>query len=382
MIETYQIKQLEALGHKVEVWFLGSLFGVANIDINVAPEATQYLTIIQNLKHLKTKIGELEDEPILFSQLGLMYYYPILFKVVKSRKDIVWVGRLTNKVSLVTGTQQNILASIFGTVLFFKLYKPFSNLFMYAIQKIIRKYGKATKLKAYEPDYLMVSNRKLIPHNFPKEKVILTHADDYNIHLINKKVQVDSALEDAIVFLDQMIFYHPDFKDVKEEHENIESYYKSLNTFLNNISEKYNKTVVIAGHPESEKYPNYAQRFPGKQFVIGKSVALVRSSYLVVTHYSAAVNFATIYNKPVLLIESVLFARRERIIDAIKLVSSMLDAPIIKMESFDVTYLNLNTAPNYNEYREKYIKPSGTPDELSHPYVVKHILSKNESRAL
>lgn len=375
MIETYQINQLRESGHQVEIWHLGNLFGMSkNVTIN-APAIMEYMVMIENFGVLKEKIKKLEKNSILFSTLGLLYYYPVLYKIIKARKDLIWIGRITKNLPTEKKKHKNALKGVLGSIFYFNLYKPFSNVLYYLSQKVIRKYGHSAGLKSYQPDYLMVSNAKQVPKSFPAEGAIVTHADDYNVHLLNKDVPLDPSLHDAIVFLDQMIYFHPDFRNLGENPTDIEAYYQQLNKLLDDISRKYDKPVVVAGHPEAEKRPEYAQRFEGKRFVVRKSASLVQHAALVVTHYSTAVNFAVIYNKPLLLLTSNKFKTIEKIMNPMKALSKTLNTQIINIDTYKQQDIPLNIEPDFKMYKDNYIKSDSTPEELSYPYAVNYVLN-------
>ena len=379
MIETYQINQLREAGHQVEIWHLGSLFGVSNpANIN-APAIMQYMVMINNFSILKEKIRKLEKNSVLFSTLGLLYYYPVLYKFIKARKDLVWIGRTTKTIPTSKKKHKSALRGIWGSIVYFNLYKPFSNVIYYLTQKVIRKYGHTAGLKSYQPDYLMVSNAKQVPRNFPAERTIVTHADDYNVHLLNKDATLGPSLHDAIVFLDQMIYFHPDFRSLGENPTDIEAYYQQLNKFLDDVSRKYGKPVVVAGHPEADKHPGYAERFGGKTLVIGKSATLVKYAALVVTHYSTAVNFAVIYNKPLLLLSTNKFESLEKIMIFMRALSRTLNTSIINIDSYNLQDIPALIEPDYKEYKDNYIKSDNTPDELSYPYAVNYVLERVEN---
>ncbi|WP_224999068.1 hypothetical protein [Cesiribacter sp. SM1] len=373
MLETYQIRQLVELGHEVEIWHIGSLFDVSSNVILNAPAIQEYAVKIESLQALKAKVQQLEPNTIIFSMLGMLYYYPILYKVFKSRKDLIWIGRITKSLPLGSRKKVNPLKAMMGSIFFYKLYRPFSNAVLYVIQKILRKWGNRLGINAFQPDYLMVSNASQAPASFPKDRVIVTHADDYNIHLLNKDVLPDPSAQDAIVFLDQMLYYHPDFKKLGEGLMNVDTYYQKLNQVLDDLSLKYGRPVVIAGHPEADKHPDYAKRFRGKKFVVGKSLNLVKHAFLVVSHYSTATNFAVIYNKPVVLLDSGSFAGYEKIASPIKVLKKALNATIINIDSYNLETLDINLDPDFRVYKEAYIKSADTPEELSYPYAVKYV---------
>ncbi|WP_147294172.1 hypothetical protein [Pontibacter diazotrophicus] len=375
MVETYQINQLRDAGHEVEIWHLGSLFGVSDNLVLHAPAIEEYAIIISSFQELKDRVRKLEANSIFFSMLGLLHFYPVLYKILKSRNDLIWIGRITKSLPMGSSRQIHPLKALIGNIFFFKLYRPFHNAFLYVAQKVIRKYGAAVGMRSYEPDYLMVSNVKQVPPDFPKNRVIVTHADDYNIHLLNKDISVDPSLQDAVVFLDQMIFYHPDFKNNLREKMNVDDYYENLNKVLDAISEKLGKPVIIAGHPEADKRPGYAEKFNGKKFIVGKSLLLVRHAALVISHYSTAVNFAAIYNKPLVLLTSNGFETIEKIRNPIKVLSKALNAPVINIDEVNLQSIDLKLEPDYLEYKDDYIKSHNTPEELSYPYAVSYVLS-------
>ncbi|AHM58428.1 hypothetical protein D770_00770 [Flammeovirgaceae bacterium 311] len=377
MIETYQINQLKESGHEIEIWYLGQLFGVSNNIVLKAPAIEEYVVMINSLSYLKAKVEDLPANSVFFSMLGLLYYYPILYKVIKSRKDLIWIGRITKSIPKGGGNnKQSIFKAVFGSIMFYRIYRPLGNVVLYLVQKVIRKWGRTVGVKSYEPDYLMVTNVKQVPQSFPQDKVIITHADDYNIHLLKKNIDVDTSLQDAIVFLDQMLYFHPDFRNLGEDKKDVEDYYYNLNKVLDDLSRTYGKPVVVAGHPEADKNPQYSEKFKGKKFVVGKSVSLVRHAALVVSHYSTAVNFAAIYDKPLLLLVSNSFKKYDKIMNPLRAFSGALQATIVNIDDYNQEALEQSLKPDYKLYKENYIKTENTPEELSYPYAVDYVLAR------
>lgn len=373
MLESYQLKQLEEAGHSVEIWYLGGMFHISKKVVLKAPAIERYVVKINNQRELKERLQQLPPNPVLFSMLGFLYYHPYIYRIIRSRKDLIWIGRITK--SLPSGTRKagNPLKAVFGSIIFYKLYKPWSNLFLYLGQKVLRKWGSVFGLKTYEPDYLLVTNETQAPPSFPKERVIVTHADDYNLHLLYQNEPLDPSVEGAIVFLDQMLFYHPDFKQLGENMV-AETYYQHLNQALDVLSEKLGKPVVVAAHPESAKHPAYTKHFPNKKFVVGKSLQLVRQASLVVSHYSTALNFAVIYNKPVVLLTSNGFKNYEKISRPIQVIAKLLGAPVVNIDDLESEKIGIVPSPDYEDYRSSYIKTASSPEALSYPYAVDYVM--------
>jgi len=132
---------------------------------------------------------------------------------------------------------------------------------------------------------------------------IKTNSNDWNTANREMGKPVDS--NKYLVFIDQYIPYHPDYiaRGINLDFTP-ETYYNELNSALKCISEKTGLEVHIAAHPRRMSNDDF--EFPVHY---NTTSSLVKHSSLVVAHYSTAINFVAIHNKPVVFLSSDLFKK-------------------------------------------------------------------------
>lgn len=156
----------------------------------------------------------------------------------------------------------------------------------------------------YEHDILLVAGSVAMNSNTKaKGKFIQIASDDYHIAKIkNKGYQYK---KNYVVFIDDCITHADDWKLL-----NLKSpvdpthYYQVLNNFLNNISKEYNVDVLIAGHPNSKKIPNFKNNF-NYNIIFDETASLIKNCDFVITHASTAISFAVIHQKPIQFITTI-----------------------------------------------------------------------------
>lgn len=129
-----------------------------------------------------------------------------------------------------------------------------------------------------------------------KASIINVNANDYDafLKLKDSKTLVEGSYA---VFLDQYLPHHPDFKIANTETVKEQSYYDSLNIAFGKIEEIHDIKIVIAAHPKAEKYKN-DNPFNGRELFFEQTPELVANCDCVFAHYSTAINFAILFNKP------------------------------------------------------------------------------------
>jgi hypothetical protein len=138
-----------------------------------------------------------------------------------------------------------------------------------------------------------------------KTKVEYTVSMDYAQAL--KITDEELILQPYAVFIDQYFNHHPDFKTKHIVHSfSAKQYYGELNKFLVNFEEQSGLKVVIASHPRRSE-AHQQDFYPQFPLFYNKTGALIKNANLVLTHFSTAINFAVIFNKPFILLDSNLF---------------------------------------------------------------------------
>lgn len=101
-----------------------------------------------------------------------------------------------------------------------------------------------------------------------------------------------------IVFLDIFLPYHPDISRIGHSSVSPAAYFAVLNSYFDEIESSKNVKIVIAAHPKAR----YTSEFQGRECFYGETANLVHYSEGVISHHSAALNFAVLARKKILLV--------------------------------------------------------------------------------
>ena len=196
-------------------------------------------------------------------------------------------------------------------------------------------------------------------HQNIAKKVISVHSMDYELHKNSlNKIENNELPPAYAVFLDQSAPNHPDYKF----HNNkppvtAEIYYDSMNKFFKVLEEKINIEVVIAKHPKSGIS---SDPWEGRLCLENKSSFLVSNCEFVLAHYSTAISFAVIANKPVVQLVTDQYLKSHRK-DRLKGFAELLNLRVFNVDNFKEdritkdSLMELDTA-RYNEYSERFLK--------------------------
>ena len=235
-------------------------------------------------------------------------------------------------------------------------------------------------LKYY--DYIFVGGNKSINYflsgNFykldrKKVKVINVNANDYDKYLsISNKHELVSGT--YCVFLDQYIPYHPDFIIHKKKTVDPTNYYDNLNRTFDKIEKKHNVKVIIAAHPKALNYKEF-NPFKGRAFFYEKTPELVSNSSFVIAHFTTSINFAILYNKPLLFFTCKDF---EQVMPAsalhIKEVSQTFNSPLIYFDKSDLEKIKISAdIKKYSEYKYNYMTSPESEDRLTSDILIEFL---------
>ena len=123
-----------------------------------------------------------------------------------------------------------------------------------------------------------------------------------------------------IIFVDQNMANHPDFKIMGDFKIDKNLYYEKLNNFFSKVEDQFNLKVLIATHPSANYNDN---PFNNRKLIYGSEIAeRIMYSDFIITFFSTAINYAILKYKPILFINS-------------KVVSSSLPEPEASLQSKD-----------------------------------------------
>ncbi|HTH15872.1 MAG TPA: hypothetical protein VL974_04405 [Magnetospirillum sp.] len=169
---------------------------------------------------------------------------------------------------------------------------------------------------------------------------------------------------DVAVFIDQYLPFHADLVVMRAHPIPPDFYYASLRRLFDRIETEMGLEVVVAAHPRSD-YETRAGLFGARRILKGDTAPLVRESRLVLTHHSAATNFAALWMRPVMFLTSHDIRRAAPLIDQMgRGYAQALNRPQYTLE--DVDTIDLAAIPPANEtdyarFIEEYIKQAGSP---------------------
>lgn len=218
-------------------------------------------------------------------------------------------------------------------------------------------------------------------YKIPPEKIVPINSFDYDTYLryMNQNNSKCKPDYDYCVFLDEAATHHPDYDilGIKQIDEN--RYYHSMNNFFERVEKETGLKVIIAAHPRS-KYEQIPNVFGKRKIVKGKTIELVANSSLVVAHASTSINFAILFNKPILIVKTSDMKKRGNLdftdimAEAIGLKAVNIDEDSLNSLSFK---LDNDLNAKYKEYIYKYIKSRYVDDFFTWEIVAETIIRKN-----
>lgn len=216
------------------------------------------------------------------------------------------------------------------------------------------------------PDFVLAGCGSFSKKQYPiasETRLVWAHSFDYEMFL---KLKEEPSLQacGSTVFLDQFIPFHPD-NTAEGRRGQIDpvKYYRSLNKTFECIESRLGGEVVIAAHPRSD-YDSRPGLFGSRRVVKGDTARLIRDCRLVLAHFSAAVNFANLFEKPVAFLDSFdapLYGDLEMVPTmAMEFGKRPLDMDRPQTTVWE-TELRIDRGA-YARYRERFIKPAASPD--------------------
>ena len=250
-----------------------------------------------------------------------------------------------------------------------------SNTLFYKILRFL-KTGKAiNKISNYivrsvlgfvegKPDLaLLAGDESIKRYSSLAKQSISVNSVDYEFFLNNcNKKEGDNFPDEYAVFLDQSAPDHPDYKfHGNKPPVTKKNYYRSLNSFFDTFEKEFDLPLVIAKHPKSS---NSIENWEGRQVIEKRAPALVNNSRLVLAHYSTAISFAVIANKPVIQILTNEYITSYRS-DRLEAFADLLNLHTINVDNYSLKDLKKDELFSYDQdsydlYLTKFIKSKKT----------------------
>ena len=248
--------------------------------------------------------------------------------------------------------------NLFNISFFLKVKKNLLyTLIKFNISRIINFLKKIFKFKKnhFIPNFYISCNVKV-----PKSFLIKSHNFDYYNYKKNLKI-TKITKKTYSVFLDDAPSHHSDYSFLKVSPDaNFKIYKKEINSFLQTAEILLGHKIIISGHPRERKKNIAKKIFTNNKIVYNKTSSLVKNAKIVFCHNSLAVNFAVLFKKPLIFLNSSNFKKLYQLkIHALKNFLNCVEIDIDKKK----IYSNLELVPvdhyRYNLYKNKYIKCRG-----------------------
>lgn len=234
-----------------------------------------------------------------------------------------------------------------------------------------------------EPRIVVVSGRKSISANSGRQELIRAHNLDYDIYL--KLVQHREPVSKGYgVFIDQNYCFHPDFIfQGIPFYATPEKYFPAVARCLRSISRDCGIEMQIAGHPVSSR-AGQADYFGGIPICYGKTAELIRDCEFAICHNSTAIQFAVLFNKPLIFLTTDELERSPAG-KSIAVFASELGKTVINIDR-DVLSVNWRDELHvdfgkYQKYRENYIKCTGSPEIPHWEIVIGYLEGRKQNSA-
>ena len=193
-------------------------------------------------------------------------------------------------------------------------------------------------------------------------RVITAHTMDYDIFLAERDTQRPDPASPTALFIDQYVGYHPDAAMGIDHSEDPVTFYPRLRTLFDRIECELGLRVVVAAHPRAD-YSDKPGLFGERAIVSGDTAALVRQSQLVVSHYSTALNFAVLFDKPAVMVTTARMLAHPIVGDSIIQLNQALAVPLLRIDlEYSLDGLLSQPRAGYATYREDWIKAPGSPE--------------------
>lgn len=217
-----------------------------------------------------------------------------------------------------------------------------------------------------KPGIIVVSGQSTISSHLAwhSQKVLKAHSLDYDIYLDLSK-SIKDADEEYAVFIDSDYCFHSDYIYLDEASPATPgNYFPAISKGLRKIANSLGVSVIVAAHPRSSYQQTSCDYFDGLPIKYGNTAKLIRDCKFVVCHDSTAVQFAVLFQKPIIFITTDEL-NRSTSGRSISLFASELGKSALNMngncDNIDWKNELFVDSRKYDEFRSKYIKMDGSP---------------------
>lgn len=245
--------------------------------------------------------------------------------------------------------------------------------------KLLRKLSRYIN----KPGFGVVSGAESFQAVQSARKLIYAHNLDYDIFLRIEHVS-NLPQNKYIVFIDQDNCFHSDFL-----YSNVvspvspETYFPAVVGVLRKVAESLGTSIRVAAHPRSSYLHSKQDFFDGLPIFYGSTAELIRDAEAVVAHDSTALQFAVLFQKPILFVTT---DELNALCDGIQSFASELGKNAINIDR-DISTVDwqmelIVDTKRYADYRRKYIKMDGSSEKPAWDIVIDGIQCANGNNAV
>jgi len=269
-----------------------------------------------------------------------------------NNKDVFYLKKFFNKKKNINLVFFDIGALPFKFYVFY--YLKIKNFFLFYFRKFF-----LGDIIYY--NYFIYSGKLSYDFGVNYKKKFPMHSLDFNKYLIENKSKTltfsEIKYKKYAVFLDDMAADHPDaFLFCKKKISiNFDIYFNLLKNFFSDFKKKNDLKIVFAAHPKRKNLDKIKEFKIFDDYVLDKTLNIVKFSKLVFVHSSTSVSFAIIFKKPIVHLNSKKMNYFYNNINVIQNATGGLLVDLDDISTWDINLKKINFN-KYKFYRDNYLK--------------------------
>ena len=350
--DRFSVKYFLDKGFKVEIWDLTPYINPYWYINHKVTDPVFYncYSIFKNKTQISNALLKISSEDILFSIISLNSNTSFIFDYFTNNNI---------KYGLIKCDSIPILSKPKDKRNYLNYLKSPFKLFQILLNK-----SKNIFFKKYFPSFVIIGSISSL-NNFKKTKfyhnqidIIEAHSFDYDVFLKNNKKNNNKEIKHAVM-LDEGGPYHPNIKkDGQEVKKN--TYYNDLNSFFKKFEKIINYDIVIAAHPRIN-YSEIGNLFDSRLIKYNQTLELVKNSSYVLAHASTSINYAVLFRKPIVFINSYDYSFNYQ--NSIKYCAETLGYIPTNINSSKIEFSSKIDKDKYNFFIDNYIKYPGSSEK-------------------
>lgn len=230
-------------------------------------------------------------------------------------------------------------------------------------------------------DFVLAQGGKYFRHGYPwgeKSEVVWAHSFDYDEYLV-ERTKPHKADKNTCVFLDEYAPLHPDNTAANLSRVPMERYYEQMRSFFDHIERHCGVRVIIAAHPRSH-YEDLPGIFGERTIIRGKTAELVRNAGFVIVHQSMSLNFAVLFEKPLIFLVTDDYLHHLAEDPHPEWLAKFFGKKLHNVDRgiyIDLAEESFVDKDAYRQYRNDYIKKDGSPEKTFSGIVMDRIRAFN-----